>query len=44
VPNTQASKFSDVLAVIADDHRHRIIAVYSDKMVFLWDVKDSNKI
>lgn len=41
VPQNQASKFSDVLAVIADEQRHRIIAVYSDKMVFLWDVKDT---
>jgi WD40 repeat protein len=44
VPNTVASKFSDVLAIISDDKRNRIIAVYSDRMVFLWDVKDSNKI
>lgn len=41
VPQTQASKFSDVLAVIADETRHRIIAIYSDKMIFLWDVKDT---
>jgi WD40 repeat protein len=32
------------LAVIADDQRRRILAVYSDKMVFLWDVKELTNI
>ena len=44
VPQNQASKFADVVAVINDDQRHRILAIYSDKMIFLWDVKDTNKI
>ena len=44
VANNQSSKFADVLAVIPDQARHRIISVYSDKMVFLWDVKDTQKI
>ena len=44
VPQNQTSKFADALAVIADDQRQRILAVYSDKMVFLWDVKDQQKI
>ena len=44
VPQNQASKFADALAVIADEQRHRLVAVYSDKMVFLWDVKDQQKI
>lgn len=33
-----------MLAVICDEQRHRIIAVYSDKMVFVWDVKEPLKI
>ena len=32
------------MAVVADTKRNRLIAVYSDKMVFLWDVKDTEKI
>ena len=44
VPQNQASKFADVMAVIADSSRNRLVAVYSDKMVFLWDVKDTEKI
>ena len=32
------------MAVVADPERNRLIAVYSDKMVFLWDVKDTEKI
>jgi len=43
VPSTQTSKYSDVLAVISDETTHRILVVYSDKMVFLWDVKDTSK-
>ena len=30
--------------MICDEQRHRIIAVYSDKMVFVWDVKEPLKI
>ena len=30
--------------MISDDKRHRLIVVYSDKMVFLWDVKDQSKV
>lgn len=44
VSHNQVSKFSDALAVIADDIRHRLVVVYSDKMVFLWDVKDQAKV
>jgi len=44
VSNTKLSKYSDVVAVIADEVRHRIILVYSDKMVFLWDVNDAKKV
>jgi WD40 repeat protein len=44
VATNQVSKFADALAVVADEQRHRVVVVYSDKMVFLWDVKDQTKV
>lgn len=43
VSQSMVSKFADALAVIADEIRHRLVVVYSDKMVFVWDVKDQTK-
>ena len=33
-----------MIAVVVDDQRHRILTIYSENMVFLWDIKDILKI
>jgi WD40 repeat protein len=33
----RVTKYADVTGVVCDEERKRVLAIYSDKMVFLWD-------
>lgn len=44
IPATKDSKFADALAVIVDDRNQRVVALYSDRMIFMWDIKNLEKI
>ena len=39
IPANKDSKFSDVIAVVIDELSSRVVAYYSDRMVFIWDIK-----
>jgi len=34
------SKFADVISAVVDSKNQRLVATYSDKMFFIWDMKD----
>lgn len=38
IPATERSRYADVTASIYDERNGRIIAVYSDRMILVWDV------
>ena len=40
IPSTKESKFADTCAVIVDEKNMRVVALYSDRMIFMWDIKD----
>jgi len=44
IPATKESKFADAVAVAIDDERKRVVVVYSDRMMFMWDIKNLEKI
>ena len=44
IPATKESKFADTLGVIVDERNQRVVALYSDKMIFMWDIKQLEKI
>lgn len=44
IPATKESKFADTIAVIIDEQRERVLALYSDRMMFMWDIKKLDKI
>ena len=37
------NKYSDVLSVICDQERQRLLAIYSENLIFMWDYKDIKK-
>ena len=39
IPSTKDSKFADCQAVIVDENNQRVIVLYSDRMIFIWDIK-----
>ena len=39
IPATKESKFADTLGVLVDERNHRVVALYSDRMIFMWDIK-----
>jgi hypothetical protein len=39
IPTTSESKFADVICCIVDQVNNRVIALYSDRMLFIWDIK-----
>jgi len=43
IAQNQKSKFADVVAIKLDDTRSKVLAVYSDKMIFIWDIKEIAK-
>lgn len=44
IPATKESKFADTLAVIVDETNMRVVVLYSDRMIFIWDIKQLEKI
>jgi WD40 repeat protein len=44
IPATKESKFADCLGVIVDEVNMRVVVLYSDRMIFIWDIKDLEKI
>lgn len=44
IPATKESKFADLLCVIVDEQHSRVVALYSDRMIFMWDIKNFEKI
>jgi WD40 repeat protein len=44
IPATKESKFADCIAVLVDELNQRVIVLYSDRMVFIWDIKNFSKI
>jgi len=39
IPTSNESKFADVISCNIDQVNNRVIAVYSDRMMFIWDIK-----
>ncbi len=39
IPASKDSRFADALAILVDEKNSRVIVLYSDKMIFIWDVK-----
>ena len=39
IPTNDESKFADVISCIIDEVNQRVVALYSDKMMFIWDIK-----
>lgn len=44
IPATKESKFADTLGVVVDERNSRVVALYSDRMIFMWDIKQMDKI
>ena len=44
IPANKDSKFADTMAVIIDEKSQRVVALYSDRMIFMWDIKNIDKI
>ncbi len=44
IPATKDSKFADTQAVIVDETNQRVVVLYSDRMIFIWDIKQLDKI
>jgi hypothetical protein len=39
IPASKDSRFADALAVLIDEKNQRVVVLYSDKMIFIWDVR-----
>ncbi|KAI8992303.1 hypothetical protein BDB01DRAFT_832616 [Pilobolus umbonatus] len=44
IRSTDKTFYPDVVAMVYDDRAQRVISVYSDRSLYLWDIKDLNKI
>jgi len=44
IPSSKDSKFADALAVLVDEVNQRALVLYSDKMIFVWDMHVMEKI
>ena len=44
IPSSKDSRFADALAVLVDERNNRVIVLYSDRMIFVWDVHALDKI
>jgi WD40 repeat protein len=44
IPANKDSRFADALAVLVDEKNQRIVVLYSDRMIFIWDVSKMDKI
>ena len=43
IQSSNKSRFADILACAVDEVCKRVVAVYSDRMMFLWDMKNMAK-
>jgi WD40 repeat protein len=43
IASNTKSKFADILSVKIDEKFERVVALYSDRMMFIWDVKQLDK-
>jgi WD40 repeat protein len=39
IPTSEESRFADIVCCIVDETFNRIVALYSDRMMFIWDIK-----
>ena len=44
IPATKESKFADIIALLVDEQNHRVVVLYSDRMTFVWDIRNMEKI
>jgi WD40 repeat protein len=44
IPTSGKSKYADIMACAVDELNNRVVAVYSDRMMFVWDISDLKKI
>ena len=44
IPQGKQSRFADVIGCIVDELNKRVVCIYSDKMMFIWDVKQFDHI
>lgn len=44
IPQSRDSRFADALAVVVDEKNMRVLVLYSDRMLLVWDVHDFAKI
>lgn len=44
IPATKDSKFADTTAVIVDEKSQKVVALYSDRMIFMWDIRSIDRI
>ncbi len=40
IPANKNSRFADALAVLVDEKNSRIVVLYSDRMIFIWDISN----
>lgn len=39
IPTNEESRFADLVCCIVDEVNKRVVALYSDRMLFIWDIK-----
>lgn len=40
IPTSNKSKFADIICCVVDKVNERLLTLYSDRMMFLWEIKD----
>lgn len=43
-PQDKPIYYPDAVATVYDESTHRVIAVYADRSLYVWDIRDLNKI
>lgn len=44
IPTNEDSRFADIMCCVVDEINKRIVAIYSDRMMFIWDIKELDKL
>ena len=44
IPAKKDSKFADAISVMIDEQKKKTIVLYSDQMLFIWDIKNFKQI
>lgn len=44
IPSSKESKFADITSISIDDQNRRAVVLYSDRMMFIWDIREMEKI